>query len=51
MINLLNPDGTFNENAGTYAGLDRCKASAKRVVDRPGGAGPAAKVEDRDDPR
>src|SRR4051794_15072954 len=23
MINLLNPDGTFNENAGAYAGLDR----------------------------
>jgi valyl-tRNA synthetase len=22
-INLLNPDGTFNENAGPYAGLDR----------------------------
>ena len=23
MINLLNPDGTYNENAGKYAGLDR----------------------------
>src|SRR5205823_5351839 len=30
-INLLNPDGTFNENAGAYAGLDR-KVVRKRVV-------------------
>ena len=28
MINLLNPDGTYNENAGTYAGLDRHASSA-----------------------
>lgn len=31
MINLLNPDGTFNENAGAYAGLDR-RVVRKRVV-------------------
>ncbi|MDX2036842.1 MAG: valine--tRNA ligase [Isosphaeraceae bacterium] len=31
MINLLNPDGTFNENAGKYAGLDR-KVVRKQVV-------------------
>jgi valyl-tRNA synthetase len=26
MINILNPDGTINENGGRYAGLDRYKA-------------------------
>ncbi len=31
MINLLNPDGTYNENAGPYAGLDR-REVRKRVV-------------------
>ena len=31
MINLLNPDGTYNENAGSYAGLDRIVVR-KRVV-------------------
>jgi len=31
MINLLNPDGTYNENAGVYAGL-HTKAVRKRVV-------------------
>lgn len=31
MINLLHPDGTFNENAGAYAGLHG-KAVRKRVV-------------------
>ncbi len=30
-INLLNPDGTYNENAGVYAGLDR-RVVRKRVV-------------------
>ena len=25
MINLLNPDGTYNENAGKYAGIDRLR--------------------------
>ena len=23
MINILNPDGTINDNGGAYAGLDR----------------------------
>ena len=33
MINLLNPDGTYNENAGAkYAGLDR-RVVRKRVVE------------------
>ncbi len=32
MINLLNPDGTYNENAGAYAGLDRIVVR-KRVVE------------------
>ncbi len=31
MINLLNPDGSYNENAGPYAGLDR-REVRKRVV-------------------
>ncbi len=31
MINLLNPDGTYNDNAGGYAGLDRIVVR-KRVV-------------------
>jgi valyl-tRNA synthetase len=31
MINLLNPDGTYNEHAGKYAGLDRIVVR-KRVV-------------------
>jgi valyl-tRNA synthetase len=33
MINLLNPDGTFNENAGAYAGLDRRVVRKKVVAD------------------
>ena len=32
MINLLNPEGTYNENAGAYAGLF-AKQVRKRVVD------------------
>ncbi len=32
MINLLNPDGTYNDNAGKYAGLDRLVVR-KRVVE------------------
>ncbi len=31
MINLLNPDGSYNENAGAYAGLDS-RVVRKRVV-------------------
>jgi valyl-tRNA synthetase len=32
-INILNPDGTLNENAGAYKGLDRFVARKKIVVD------------------
>lgn len=31
-INILNPDGTLNENAGDYAGLDRYAAREKIVA-------------------
>ena len=43
-INLLNPDGTYNENAGPYATLDR-KEVRKRVVADLEAAGMLAKVE------
>jgi len=33
MINLLNPDGTYNENAGAYAGLHGKKVRDKVVAD------------------
>jgi valyl-tRNA synthetase len=33
MVNLLNPDGTFNENAGPYAGLDRLQVRQRVVAD------------------
>ena len=33
MINLLNPDGTYNENAGKYAGLDRLIVRKRIVAD------------------
>jgi len=32
-INILNPDGTLNENAGVYKGLDRFEARKKIVED------------------
>ena len=32
-INILNPDGTLNENAGPYQGLDRAAARKKIVAD------------------
>ena len=48
-INLLNPDGTFNENAGTYAGLDRL-AVLDAVVTAMEQAGCFEKVEDRQIP-
>ena len=44
MINLLNPDGTYNENAGAYAGLDR-REVRKRVVADLEPLGLMAKVE------
>jgi len=33
MINLLNPDGTYNENAGKYAGIDRLRVRKQVVED------------------
>lgn len=33
MINILNPDGTINENGGKYAGIDRLKARERVVED------------------
>jgi len=33
MINILNPDGTINENGGPYAGMDRYEARKKIVAD------------------
>ena len=46
MINILNPDGTINENGGEYAGLDRMEAR-KRVVAKMESLGHLEKVEDR----
>ncbi|HEY7331274.1 MAG TPA: valine--tRNA ligase [Gemmataceae bacterium] len=33
MINILNPDGTINENGGPYAGLDRMKVRERVTED------------------
>jgi valyl-tRNA synthetase len=44
LVNLLNPDGTLNANAGPYAGLDRMVAR-KRVVEDLDKQGLLAKVE------
>jgi valyl-tRNA synthetase len=33
IVNILNPDGSLNENAGAYAGLDRFEARDKVVAD------------------
>ncbi|MEE8376919.1 MAG: class I tRNA ligase family protein, partial [Candidatus Aminicenantaceae bacterium] len=33
IINILNPDGTLNDNAGSYKGLDRFVAREKIVLD------------------
>jgi valyl-tRNA synthetase len=33
MINVLNPDGTYNENAGKYAGLNRLVVRKRIVAD------------------
>ncbi len=44
MINLLNPDGTYNENAGPYQGLHG-KQVRKRVVDDLDALGLLVKVE------
>jgi valyl-tRNA synthetase len=46
IINLLNPDGTFNENAGEYEGLDRY-AVRDKVVEALEQKGILEQVEDR----
>jgi len=46
IINLLNPDGTFNENAGEYEGLDRYEVR-KKVVAALEESGCLEQVEDR----
>jgi valyl-tRNA synthetase len=45
VINILNPDGTLNENAGPYAGLDRMEAR-KSVVRDLEAQGLLGKIED-----
>jgi valyl-tRNA synthetase len=47
MINILNPDGTINENGGPFAGLDRYKAR-ERVVEEMEKLGFFEGREDRD---
>jgi len=47
MINILNPDGTINENGGKYAGLERYEAR-KRVVADMEQLGHLVKIEDRE---
>ncbi len=47
IINLLNPDGTYNENAGPYAGLDRFEVR-KRVLTDLESRGLMENVEDRE---
>jgi valyl-tRNA synthetase len=45
MINILNPDGTLNENTGEYEGLHGLKEARKRIVEDMDKAGLLAKVE------
>jgi valyl-tRNA synthetase len=47
MINILNPDGTLNENAGAYKGLTTKKARAQVVADLEA-QGLMERVEDRE---
>ena len=47
MVNILNKDGTLNENAGQYAGLTMKKAREKIVADLEA-AGLLVKVEERE---
>jgi len=47
MINILNPDGTLNENASRWKGLDRYEAR-KQVVAEMEKLGHLVKIEDRD---
>jgi valyl-tRNA synthetase len=46
MINILNPDGTINDNGGDFQGLDRFEAR-RQVVARMAALGHLEKVEDR----
>ncbi len=46
IINILNPDGTMNENAGKYKGLDRFAAREKVIEDLTSGS-LIDKIEDR----
>jgi len=46
MINILNADGTLNEEGGEYAGLDRFEAR-KKIVAKMESLGHLEKVEDR----
>ena len=46
-VNILNPDGTFNPNAGAYAGLDRYDVRKKLVQDLDD-LGLLVRVEDRE---
>ncbi|MEG2087422.1 MAG: valine--tRNA ligase [Angelakisella sp.] len=45
VINIMNPDGTINENGGVYAGLERYEARRRVVADLEAG-GYLVKVED-----
>ncbi len=45
-INILNTDGTINENGGDYQGMDRFEAR-KKIVAKMGALGHLEKVEDR----
>ncbi|HZL87842.1 MAG TPA: valine--tRNA ligase [Pirellulaceae bacterium] len=47
IVNILNPDGTLNENAGIYKGMTIAKAR-QRVVDDLDGHGLLGDVEDRE---
>ncbi|QDU47123.1 Valine--tRNA ligase [Symmachiella dynata] len=47
VINILNNDGTINENGAPYEGLDRYEARKKIVADMEA-AGHLVKIEDRD---
>jgi valyl-tRNA synthetase len=47
IVNILNPDGTLNSNAGAYAGLDRFEAR-RRIVEDLKRQGLVDAVEDRE---
>ena len=47
LINLLNPDGSYNQQAGAYTGLDRNEVRQKVVADLDA-AGLLAEIEDRE---